>query len=336
MKKNILFYISCFVVLFSCVSNAQQATKVPVPRVKFIHSSLGDFLYFLFNRKEYKAIPKLDSLLHITDVPELDAIIALPEIITSAQISKYIDIYPLLERYYKGQSATIINSPHPKRISFSDTFPVYDSINLLVKRGELYYPAFDSLWKIHVAPLEIRQIENWQIQLKESSVLENFYRITKLQLKTDELEIAAMAYHLAGSANYSPAGIYTSLFKTPNLPWVIGHEGTHLLLTVPVGADWMKSSKVKKLQKLADQKGITLYEIEENTCHFMQAMLSKICGTEKSDYSIHQPYPKGFQRDLIAAMEKDWDRYLLSKENIVDYMIQKSTQILLLMPNQMK
>jgi hypothetical protein len=310
------------------------AQKDTLPTVTFLHSPLGDYLYFLFNRKEYKVIPQMDSLIGTKKIPKLGALIALPEIVTSAQISNYKEVYPLLEKYYKNTNATLIDKPHPKRLSFSDQYPSYDTILKLVKQGEPFFPAFLQQWEKHVEPMELKQIEEWKKQMAAQKVIETFYNITKLSFKTKRLEIAAMAYHMAGSANYSPAGIYTSLFREPNLPWVVGHEGTHLLLSKPVGADWMNRALAKKLGQLAERKGESLYEIEENTCHFLQAMLAKVCGTEEKTYSIHSPYPQGFRREMLAKMEEQWNDYLKRKENIVDFMMRIADLVLQNMPDK--
>lgn len=327
------FKMTGFIFFFPLLLFAQKAT---VPEVSFLHSPLGDYLYFLFNRKEYKTVPQMDSLIGTQEIPKLGALIALPEIVTSAQINDYRDIYPILKKYYYNTRATLIEKPQPKRLSFSDEYPPYDSILALVKKGQVFYPKFFQQWKEHVEPLEIKQIEEWKHQLATQNVLETFYNLTKLTLHTDRLEIAAMAYHMAGSANYSPAAIYTSLFRKPNLPWVIGHEGTHLLLSGPVGANWMSRKNVKKLGQLAEKKGESLYEIEENTCHFLQAMLAKACGTEEKTYSIHNPYPQGFRREMLAKMEEQWSDYLKSQDNIIEFMIRVAEQVLKQMPDKSK
>jgi hypothetical protein len=329
-----LFLLSFCCLFFSAPSIAQKKVRPKTPEVTFLHSPLGDFLYFLFNRKEYKAIPRMDSLIGMSNTSKLDALIALPEIVTSEQVTDYQDIYKILEKYYKNTNATIIEKPHPKRLSFSDVYPSYDSIVTLVKAGERYYPAFLALWKVHVEPNELKQIAVWKEQLANKKILDSFYKITRLSYSTNKLEIAAMAYHMAGSANYSPAGIYTSLFREPNLPWVIGHEGTHLLLSGPVSTNWMQTSKAKVLSILAERKGESLYEIEENTCHFLQAMLAKLCGTVKVDYSIHTPYPEGFRRSMLAYMEMYWSTYLLNDITIIDFMMQAAEVTLQKMPDK--
>jgi hypothetical protein len=334
VKKKAMTLGVAFFTISIMVCHSQSNQKATRPRIDFIHSPLGDYLYFLFNRKKFEAFPQMDSVIGITNVPKLKALLALPEIVASSQKRDYKVIYHLLEKYYKNTRATLIEKPFAKRLSYSDKYPAYDTILSLVKKGEAHYPSFARFWKQHVEPKEIEQITEWKKQLRENKVMETYYQITKRSFKTKRLEVAAMAYHLAGSANYSPAGIYTSLFNKPNLPWVIGHEGTHLLLSGPAGADWMKSPKAQDLAILAKAKGETLYEIEENTCHFLQAMLAKACGTEESTYSIHAPYPKGFRREMLARMEAQWEQYRKSKEDIIDYMMRVAEETLLSMADK--
>ncbi|MBO9661150.1 MAG: hypothetical protein J7527_20165, partial [Chitinophagaceae bacterium] len=226
-----------FVLLLATIK--AQNPAYTEPKVSFVHSAIGDYLYLLFNRKALESHPDIDSLSGIRDLPTLDELIALPEIVTSMQISSYEEIYPILEQYYKNAGSTTIQQPFVKKLGFGEKLPPYDTILALVTAGEPHFKQFDSLWQEHIFPQIDLQIKNWQHQLELLDVTGNYQRLTRLSLKTDTLQIGALAYHLAGSANYNPTGIYTSLFKTPNLPWVIGHEGTHLLLTGPAGKNWI-------------------------------------------------------------------------------------------------
>ncbi|MET0461764.1 MAG: hypothetical protein ABW007_01365 [Chitinophagaceae bacterium] len=309
-----------FVTAFAVIRT--QKSNTPPPVVQFVHSPLGDYLYLLFNRKTLSDHPDIDSLAGIRDLATLEELIALPEIVISLQINTYAEIYPVLDRFYKNARSTTLHDPFPKKLGFGEQLPSYDTILALIKAGEPHFNRFDSLWQQLILPAIILQTNTWKKQLTDLRVLENYQRLTRLTLKTDTLQIGALAYHLAGSANYHPTGIYTSLFKTPNLPWVIGHEGTHLLLTGPAGMNWMQSPRVAKLTKLATLRETSLYELEEAMCHFMQAQLSKSCGTKPADFPIASRYEKGMLQELLVYWETNWPQYLAGKTTIIDFMIQ--------------
>ncbi|MCG2613323.1 hypothetical protein LZZ85_03490 [Terrimonas sp. NA20] len=303
-------------------------TPAPNPAVQFVHSSLGDYLYLLFNRKTLDHHPDIDSISGIRNLSTLDELIALPEIVTSLQLKYYREIYPLLDRLYKKAGSTTIQKPFQKKLGFGERLPHYDSILALVKAGEAHFSTFDSIWQKQILPEIEAHTAIWKHQLTEMNVLENYQRLTRLYLATDTLQIGALAYHLAGSANYNPTGIYTSLFKTPNLPWVIGHEGTHLLLTGPAGQNWMELPRAKKLAKLAISHKTSLYEMEEAMCHFMQAQLSKTCGTKPADFPIASRYEKGMLRELLAYWEMNWPQYMAGTTTIIDFLIQGGEVVL--------
>jgi hypothetical protein len=60
--------------------------------------------------------------------------------------------------------------------------------------------------------------------------LNKLQELERLSFPFSNLDVGAMALHLSGSGNTYPAGVYTSLFKKPNLAWVLGHEATHLMV----------------------------------------------------------------------------------------------------------
>lgn len=298
------------------------------PYVKWEESPLGDYLYLLFNRKTLEMFPDMDSLIGIRHIPTLDNLVALPEIVTSLQLTRYSDIYPVLKQYYKNTSNLLQEKPVMKKLGYGDRLPPYDSLLALVKRGEPFYDRFEMLWRKHIQPSIELHTATWRQQLTQGKVLQEYRSITRLTWQTDTLGIAALAYHLAGSANYSPTGIYTSLFKTPNLPWVIGHEGTHLLLTGPAGYNWMQTKQARRMARLAATKGTSLYEIEEAMCHFMQAQLSKACGTKPADFPIASRYEEGLLRNLLTYWESHWSTYRQGSSTIVSYLLEGAEVVL--------
>ncbi|MBO9661207.1 MAG: hypothetical protein J7527_20450, partial [Chitinophagaceae bacterium] len=81
------------------------------------------------------------------------------------------------------------------------------------------------------------------------------------------------------------------------------------------------SAKAKKISKLAATRNTSLYELEEAMCHFMQAQLSKTCGTKPADFPIAARYEKGLMRDLLTYWETNWSQYQAGTSTIVDFMI---------------
>lgn len=321
------FFLLYFIGLVT-ISNAQIKDKFQIPKVKFVNSALGDYLYYLFNRKQISIVPVLDSILKMQEIPKLGALIALPEIVTAKQTENYQDIYRMIDLYYKNPHDLEITYPHQKKIGFSYIRPTADSINRLVKLGYSRFPAFKKIWQDKFKAVENNQIKAWKSQLNQLKVLEKFNSLTKLSFRSKEILIAAMIFHPAGSANYNPSSIYTGLFKEPDLAWVIGHEGTHLLLSGPKGHLWANYPFANELIKLAYSNGILPNDIEEALCHYMQAKLSRMCGLTISDKSIYDPYPDGFQRTFLSKLDAGWESYASSDQDIIQYMISTAQKVL--------
>ncbi|MGM0464668.1 MAG: hypothetical protein ACQEQW_08415 [Bacteroidota bacterium] len=320
MKKIIIYFVILVIISPAAKGGAiERDPSLTRPEVELIKSPLGDYLYFLLCRKPHRAVPDLDSLLGIRGIPRMRVLIALPEIVTSYRIDNYSDIYRVIDSYYGGDSLSSLNKD--KRISYSSVVPPAREIEELVRKGEESWPDFMKYWKQYIEPLEDQQIEVWEKQLRENDVMGNYAELTKIHLKSSRLEIAAMAFHLSGSCNFNPHGIYTSLFTRPNLPWVIGHEGTHILLS-EFEAGWMSDPRVAALEQKVAGAGYRIYDLEEAVCLFMQAALARKCGTVPPDYYMHTRIQDEFMGSYIQNLEEGLDPYLKDDSmNIVDYMI---------------
>ena len=130
-----------------------------------------------------------------------------------------------------------------------------------------------------------------------------------------------MPFHPAGSANYSPAGVYTSLFRTPDLGRVLGHEASHLLWSAAVGTDWKAHSLAASVTGLAEAKEV---DVEETMCLLMQTILSQEAGVQPRDYRVSTDLEAGPQRDLMTALEGGWSAYLADAARwptLIDYVL---------------
>lgn len=319
-KTFILLFVILFIVSPCARGCAIEGDPAPgSPEVELIKTPLGDYLYFLLCRKPHKAVPDLDSLLGIREIPRMRVLIALPEIVASYRTSDYQDVYSIIDRYYSGDSVTSVSKG--RRVSYSSIVPPAEEIEELVRKGEEAWPEFLKYWEQYIEPLEDQQIEAWEQQLRENDVLGNYAELTKIQFKSPRLEVAAMAFHLSGSCNFNPHGIYTSLFTRPNLPWALGHEGTHILLS-EFEAHWMSDPRVAALEERVAGAGYRIYDLEEAVCLFMQAALARRCGTVADDYFMHTKIQDEFMGVYIKKLEEGLDEYLKDDSmDIVDYMI---------------
>jgi len=321
MKKIIILLFMILVTVCPAVkSNAIKHDPTEIgPEIEFIKTPLGDYLYFLLCRKPHKAVPGLDSLLGIKDIPRMRVLIALPEIIAACRIDNYNDVYRVIDSYYGGDSLNSLN--RGKRISYSSIVPPAEEIEELVRKGEEAWPEFLKYWKQYIEPLEDQQIDAWEKQLRETDIMRKYAELTKLSFKIPSLEVAAMAFHLSGSCNFNPHGVYTSLFNKPNLPWALGHETTHILLSV-YESDWKSDPRVIGLEPGLIKAGYGLNDLEEAVCLFMQAALARQCGTVANDYFMHKKIQDEFMGAYIKNLEEGLDVYLMDDSmDIVDYMI---------------
>jgi hypothetical protein len=117
--------------------------------------------------------------------------------------------------------------------------PPYAKLEEIIHKGEPLYPKFLDFWKANISPLEQEQIATWQHQLGECDPLNKLQQVERLPFPFSQLDVAAIALHLSGSGNTFPVGIYTKLFKKPNLAWVVGHEATHLMVDQYAGHNWL-------------------------------------------------------------------------------------------------
>ena len=200
------------------VSTIGQSVASKKIFLNYLHNPFSDYLFYLLYRDQ-KQYP-LDSILDLHKIQTLSSLISLQEIVASERIKNYNDIYMHVE-IYKYSKSRKIEKPYPKIIAYSDEIPNYDSLINILKEGEKYFTIFYEYWRQKIEPIEIKTIESWRIQDSLYHPFDKLQQITRIRFKSDTLDIACIALHLAGSGNYSPPGVYTSVFKNPDLARVL-------------------------------------------------------------------------------------------------------------------
>jgi hypothetical protein len=294
----------------------------------------SDYLYYLFYRNGRFGVK--DNFPSLEDIPTIDHLIVLPNDVASLNIQEYDEIFPLLEEYRHPRGA-VIYDPVPRILSHSEGIPPYDTLVSVIREGQAHFPDFYDLWKKNIEPKERNLIGIWEKQLEESQPLETLQRITRLRFPFRKLDVACIALHLAGSANTSPAGVYTMIFNKnatrPDLSWVLGHEGTHLLFTEKIGMDWQAHLLAPEAIEAVESLGGEAYDIEESLCVFMQFKLSQECGHCRNDVDWTSIYPEGLMNDIITSMGTTWEEYVTKQDEyptIVDFMLRcalKATEV---------
>jgi hypothetical protein len=304
-----------------------SALELAAPPLEFVHNPIADFLHLLFFRSEKK---RFASFVHegFADVPRLDQLVAVPEAVASAGLTHYDQVLPYLEQQFSALPLLRIEGPEPKILSYSNAPPALDAIAAIIAAGSAFCEPFLRYWKANVEAQVVEQIAAWHRQDLEHKPLEKLLDFHKLSLRGNKLQVVAMPFHPAGSANYSPAAVYTSLFRNPDLGRVIGHEASHLLWSKAVGGDWKAHPRAADAERLAQPWEV---DVEEAVCLFMQTELSRACGIAEKTYRISNDITddEGLKA-YLAALEADWPLYQEKRERwatIFDYVADKAQMV---------
>jgi hypothetical protein len=315
-------------VLPSDVAQKEKGQEHPV-KVRFVKSPYADYLYYLLYRSTGE-FPQLETEVPLGKIPSLDQLISLPEQTASGQIRSYAAIYALLKQY-RGATNRVAAMPegnvkHFRILAYSDEFPPYQQLDEIVHQGEAAYPAFQKFWELNIAPAEDQEIEAWKHQLDECAPLNKLQELERLSFPFSNLDVAAMALHLSGSGNTYPAGVYTSLFKKPNLAWVLGHEATHLMVDQYAGHNWRANPLADRAIELAKQHGGGANEIEESLALFMQVKVSQACGYTETSRRMSDKYPANAPKGaILRSLESGWDDYRAHHaQDIIDYLLRRT------------
>jgi hypothetical protein len=326
--RNATFVLSLFLVPLISRSEAVKEQKHAV-EVRFIQSSYADYLFYLLYRSMGQ-FSQLETDVPIGKIPSLDQLISLPEQAASAQIHHYRQLYSMIHQY-RGATEAIVpvsaaGRTHFRKLAYSNDLPSYQRLSDIVHQGEAVYPAFESYWEKNIAPAEKQHIDAWKQQLSECSPLDKLQAVERLSFPFPTLDVGSIALHLSGSGNTYPPGVYTSLFKKPNLAWVIGHEATHLMIDQYAGHKWRSYSVAQQAIELVSQHGGHANDIEESLALFMQVTLSQMCGYSESARRMSDNFPANTPTGaILRSLEAGWPEYLAnSGQDIIEYMLKQT------------
>jgi hypothetical protein len=160
--------------------------------------------------------------------------------------------------------------------------------------------------------------------------MDSLQTITHLRFPSPTLDVAAIYFHLAGSANFSPAGVYTRTFDRPNLAFTVGHEAMHLLVNPVTGTDWRKNPAAPRAIALAQQHGLRANDLEEMLSLLMQVKLPQACGLTAESRRTSDAFKADSMRyRVLVAFEGDWSAYRDDNgrrwPTIIDYFLDRAT-----------
>jgi len=326
--RNAIFVLSLLLVPFISRSETVKEQKHAV-EVRFIQSPYADYLFYLLYRSPGN-FPQLETDVPLGKIPTLDSLISLPEQAASAQIADYHQIYPLVRRY-RGITKSIVpvseaGHQHFRKLVYSDELPSYGQLDDIVHRGEAVYPGFQAFWATNIAPAEQQQIDVWKQQLSQCAPLDKLQELERLSFPFPTLDVASIALHLSGSGNTYPPGVYTGIFKKPNLAWVIGHEATHLMVDQYAGHKWRSYPQADQAIALVTQHEGGANDIEESLALFMQVKLSQACGYTDATRRMSDNFPAGTATAaILRSFELGWPEYQANhNQDIIEYMLQQT------------
>lgn len=315
--------------LLAGASVATVAATRGAPPLAFRSNVLADYLHVLLFRLPHDQFPPFDPP-GFDKVPTLDALVAVPEVVASAGLTSYSQLRPFVARAFSGLPAKRVMRPVPRLLSYSKHPPTLPQVLRVIDAGAPYFRQFKSYWDRHVPSAVQSQIAGWREQDSHLHPLQVLLDLQRLPLRASRLLVVAMPFHPSGSGNYSPPGIFSSLFDKPNLPWFLGHEASHLIWSEALGTALTTQPGAEAALALARSRKV---DLEETMCLCMQVKTSIACGISKPERRISDDFPAGPQKGLLVAMEDDWPNYVAHPlqdrwPNLQRYVIDKAMQAL--------
>ena len=292
-----------------CGGRAQATASSP--RLDFRTSVLGDYLHLLIFRE---AKPRLPTFQHDSlpprpvDIPM--PLYGLAEFATLGGVSAYTGLVPFMRELAGGAP------DEPLRTDL-------DRAAAVLAGGAAAFPAFEVFWRAHLAGPVQAQIDAWREQDAAFAPMDRLVRLHRLPpIRAAVLSVVAMPFHPSATGTVSPLGVYSSLSSKPNLPWFLGHEGTHLLWSEGVGAHWTAHPWAERAAAAARPHDL---DLEEMACLLMQVALAQDCQVTPADYRISAAFPDGPRKQLLAALEAGWATYAASPDRwptLIDYVLE--------------
>jgi len=269
-------------------------------RLEFKAQPYADYVHYLLYR-ETAGFADLQSAVPIAAAP-LDHRIYFPDEVAATDVKDYRDLYKMAEQYdERAQLKAILTAGEPK------------------------FAAFTAYWRAKIAPAEQARIALWRREDRDWKPFVRLQQMERVPANFDRTIISVSALDPAASsnANARPPIIFTSTQSIPDLAWVIGHEGTHMVVGAK-GANWQARPKAAEVLKLVGAKGGNFYDVEEALCLVMQVKLSQALGQTKPDYLVSTKLKPSITRSIAERMEANWPRYLSGSGDVVDYMLDQA------------
>lgn len=316
-RRGAIAGIAGLTLLPTLPARATDATSV----IEFISNPLADYLHLLFFRAKKSRFATFEAP-GFEAAPQLEYLLAVPELVAAAGLTDYAQVEPFVAETFAALPALRVSTPEPRILSYGNLPAPLDEVLSVIRTGAPFHDPFMTYWRREVAPQVTGQIEAWKTQDQAHRPLQRLTQLHRLPLRSERFLLAAMPFHPAGSANYSPAGVYTSLFRTPDLGRVLGHEASHLLWSAAVGTDWKAHSLAASVTGLAEAKEV---DVEETMCLLMQTILSQEGGVQPPEYRVSSDLEAGPQRELMTALETGWSNYLTNAvrwPTLIDYVLE--------------
>lgn len=302
-------------------------SKPRSPEIVFISNPLADYLHWLFYRQPGPgAFPFVP--LPTERLSTVEALVAVPEAVASAGLESYDQVEAFVMEAFSALPARTVDGDQPRILSYSDTPPSLETVIETLRAGASTYPAFESYWRATVSPPVEAQIASWRAQVGSFDPVGQLKAMHRLPFKADTLQMVAMPFHPAGSANWSPPAVYTGLFRRPDIGRVLGHEASHLLWSAAVGTDWKRHRRASVAIRLAEQREV---DLEEAMCLFMQTELSRVCGVTASAYRLSTDLAEvPALKALVERLEQAWPLFLERADlwpTSIDFVLDAAEQI---------
>jgi hypothetical protein len=293
-----------FAFIFLVIAGASPAVaqpNAPVTHgvtVTFSKSSLSDFLFYILDRSTgpYKDLPAAAPL---TNVPHYQPFSFLPQTAELAGLTDFAQVYGKVDA--DENRAALVEVLHA---------------------AEPLYPTFETYWRKRIEPDETRAAQVWSQQLETWRPIERLQALERLPFPFKSLRIDVFGTESQGGSMQGPPVIFTTP-SVPDVAWVIGHEGTHMMLG-PKGADIPSRPNGPAAIARITKAGGSEYAIEEAMCLLMQAKLSMSFGGTPQSFRTSATLVPSATRTLLVALEADWDAFQKGRQNAADWLISET------------
>jgi hypothetical protein len=337
-KRLIAIMLCMLPAVAMCPGSAATATEVAPPAtaadapaadaagrtviIDFVHSPRADWLYYVLARNHGR-FPALDSAAPLHHIPPLAELLTLPEIAAASGAVTLEDLLVLAEDY-RSPDGMMSRRTQGRALGFGNALPSHAELHRTLVIAEPAYPAFLQYWRQQIEPLELEAISAWQAQAAACAGLDTLQRWARLPLRTDTLQVGAVALHRAASATAVPAGVYSALPRQPRLHWLLGHEATHLLVGDAIGAGWTRRPDAASVTAAFEAAGGRGWEMEEVLAVHMQVRLAQACGEYDGEVRFSDSIREdSLMRRLLVAMEGLWATWQDSDSgDLVDFLLE--------------